>query len=424
MRTIAGHQRHRGIVLVAVLWVVVLLSVIAAVISATARTESRMGLAEAEQMRAKWACRAGIEKAIAILTDDDKTTDALTDIWADNPDELNDIQLEGCTLTIGIVDEDSKLNINMATRAQLLGLSGMTDEIVDAIIDWRDTDDEALENGAEAGYYLNTQHPYVTRNGGMRTIRELLMVKGVTETLFYGEDTNKNEQLDWNEMDGPLTPPDDNGDEVLDLGWKDFLTVYAYENNTDAEGNRRTNVNSAGMTRLMGNLGLSQANARWITQNRANGFNSVGYLISNSSPKAPVAKPADPNMVPLDLQTFAQISDKITTSNNTTIRGRVNINTATREVLVALFEGNEDLADSVIAIRGGLANGFDSLGAVVTSGAMTPTQLRQFANNMTVRSNVFTVKCTVTSQRTGAKYESEAVVDRTRDGGSILYWHD
>ena len=96
---------------------------------------------------------------------------------------------------------------------------------------------------AEAGYYENLPVPYKIRNGPLRTIRELLQVKGVTEDLLYGEDTNLNGQLDANEKDRELSPPLDNGDEVLDQGWVAFLTCYSYEKNVDAAGNARININ-------------------------------------------------------------------------------------------------------------------------------------------------------------------------------------
>jgi type II secretory pathway component PulK len=396
----ARADMKQGIVLVAVLWVVVLLAAIAAVIAASSRIESRMCLAEAEQMRAKWAMRAGVEKAIAVLTDDDKATDALTDIWADNAEELSDIELDGCTLTISISDECGKLNINAVTLEQLLALDGMTDEIADAIIDWRDSDDTEQTSGAEAGYYLNLKHPYAIRNGNLKTLRELLLAKGVTDTMFYG-------------------------DGVLTSGWKDLLTVYSYENNNDSAGNRRTNINTASQRRLQSDLGLRPAYARWITRNRSRSFTSIGGLLTDSSPKQAKANINDANDAePMDLQAFAEISDKIRTSNATTITGRINVNTASRDVLTAFFEDNSDLADAVIAARGGLGAGFESPGAIIQSGAMSLAQFRQFVNNMAVRSNVFTIKCTVTSQRTGAKYESEAVVDRGQEGSPILYWHN
>lgn len=397
--SLADTAPKKGVVLVAVMWVIVLLAAIAAVIAASSRIESRMCLAEAEQTRAKWAMRAGIEKAIAILTDDDKATDALTDIWADNAEELQDIQLDGCTLTITITDESGKLNLNTATVEQLLTLDGMTEEIADAIIDWRDSDDTEQTNGAEAGYYLNLKHPYVIRNGNFKTVRELLQVKGVTSTLFYGNGTSA-------------------------AGWKDLLTVYSYENNNDSEGNRRININSASQNRLQRDLGLRPAHARWIVRNRSRSFSSIGDLLSDNASRQARANINDANDAePLDIQTFVSISDKIRTSNATTLTGRINVNTASRDVLTALFEGDSELADMVIAARGGFSAGFESPGAIIQSGAMSVAQFKQFANNMAVRSNVFSIECVVTSTRTGAKYRCQAVVDRGQDGSPILYWH-
>ena len=51
----------------------------------------------------------------------------------------------------GLIDEASKLNLNTATRAMLEELPRMTPELAAAIIDWRDSDDEVTEGGAELG---------------------------------------------------------------------------------------------------------------------------------------------------------------------------------------------------------------------------------------------------------------------------------
>src|SRR5205085_11622798 len=92
----------------------------------------------------------------------------------------------------GCTDEAAKLNVNVATREQLMKLPHMTAPIVGAILDWRDRDENPQPDGLERGYYAALPHPYVIRNGPMRTIRELLLVRGVSKELFYGEDTNVN----------------------------------------------------------------------------------------------------------------------------------------------------------------------------------------------------------------------------------------
>lgn len=60
-------------------------------------------------------------------------------------------------------------------------------EIVDALIDWMDPDDEESEYGAESGYYRSLSTPYECRNGPITEISELLLVKGITPRLLYGE---------------------------------------------------------------------------------------------------------------------------------------------------------------------------------------------------------------------------------------------
>ena len=84
------------------------------------------------------------------------------------------------------------------------------------------------------------------------------------------------------------------------------------------------------MGRLTSQLGLSTGYARWITQNRGAGFQSIGDLLTNSATKTPNTKVNvnDANATALDMQTFIEISDKITTVGGTKISGRVNINTA------------------------------------------------------------------------------------------------
>lgn len=59
--------------------------------------------------------------------------------------------------------------------------------IIDALIDWLDPDDEESEFGAESGYYRSLAAPYECRNGPVAEVAELLLVKGITPRLLYGE---------------------------------------------------------------------------------------------------------------------------------------------------------------------------------------------------------------------------------------------
>ena len=61
-------------------------------------------------------------------------------------------------------------------------------ELLDAIRDWIDDDDEARINGAENAYYQSLSPGYTCRNGTMLAVEELLFVKGMTPELFYGDE--------------------------------------------------------------------------------------------------------------------------------------------------------------------------------------------------------------------------------------------
>jgi len=337
--------RTKGLVLVTVLWVVILLAVIVAVVGRTSRLDGKVCLARLEGLRCKWAGRAGIETAVAVLNEDPRASDNLNDLWSQNAEDFNDVELEQCFFTVRVVDEASKLNVNTATKEQLLSLPNMTEDIADAIIDWRDKDDVPSPRGAESGYYENLPYPYRIRNGRFRTIRELLMVKGVTEELLYGEDTNFNGELDYNEKDGDESPPPDNADDRLDKGWISYLTCYSYDNNNDAEGNKRININEADEKKLRKSLKIKKSYAKWIVENRSKKkYKSISDLINENSPKKEKnssGRNRDKSQ-PLDLETFSNIADKITVTNNKKIIGRVNVNTASKIVLAALLGGGDE----------------------------------------------------------------------------------
>ena len=423
-----------GLVLVAVLWVIMVLIVIAAAVGRNSRLDTKVCVVRTDEFRCKWVCRAGIERAVAVLNDDLRGSDSLTDLWSENDVDFNDVRFGECIFTVRVVDEASKMNVNIATREQLLRLEdeGMTEEIADAIIDWRDKDDTPRGGGAEAGYYKNLHYGYQIRNGRFRTIRELLLVKGVTEQLVYGEDTNLNGKLDYWERDGDESPPPDNKDNKLDRGWIAYLTCYSYDKNKDAIGNDRVNINKADEDKLTEELNISKPHAKWIVENRKdNGYKSIADLINDKSPeKAKKESEKDSEeAVPLDLQTFKDIADKITVDDDRIIPGKVNVNTAPKEVLAALLgddETAEQIADEIITHRDSLLSGMQSIGEVLDVKSVNVKTFKKIAKHITTRSDVFTIRCVGRADRgrgRGTRLQTEAVVDRSQTPCKILYWY-
>lgn len=59
--------------------------------------------------------------------------------------------------------------------------------IVNAIVDWIDKDDkeQGLES-TESSYYRGLQPSYAAKNGPLEFIEELLLIRGITEEMYYG----------------------------------------------------------------------------------------------------------------------------------------------------------------------------------------------------------------------------------------------
>jgi DNA uptake protein ComE-like DNA-binding protein len=126
----------------------------------------------------------------------------------------------------------------------LMKLPNMTDDIAWSIVDWLDPDEEPNPGGAESEYYLTRQPPYQCKNAPLDSIEELLLVKGVTPTLLFGTDRNRNGKLDPGEDDGS----------GYSLGWAAFLTVYSREPNVDSTGKPRINLNGNDLQQLYTDL--------------------------------------------------------------------------------------------------------------------------------------------------------------------------
>ena len=163
----------------------------------------------------------------------------------------------------GMSDESAKLNINTlpleksrltAARQRLLVLPGMTLQIADAILDWRDPDEEVSEFGAETSYYAAQSSARLPRQGPFEDLNELLFVRGVTAEMLYGEDQNQNGLLDPEENDGDGQTPRDNRDGILQQGWAELLTTQGCESTLRSDGRPKINLNQPVLARLYDEL--------------------------------------------------------------------------------------------------------------------------------------------------------------------------
>ena len=112
-------------------------------------------------------------------------------VWRVNV-PLPAVPFAGGQYRVYIDNESGRVNINTAERGLLqmlvehFDLSEVEKEtIVDAVLDWRDSDELHRLNGAESDYYQSLPQPYHSKNGPFDSVSELLMVRGVTPAIYY-----------------------------------------------------------------------------------------------------------------------------------------------------------------------------------------------------------------------------------------------
>lgn len=178
-------RRAQGLALVAVLWGIVLLTVMAASFSLSMQRDA--GLVRNAQQRARGLALAdaGVHYAMLMLSLPDPLKR-----WRGDGTRY-EARLPGGDVAIGILDESGKIDLNAAQEAALRALLGRAtqdprrgDALADAILDWRDPDDLKRLNGAEAREYQADNKAYVPPNKNFQALEELQMVLGMTPALY------------------------------------------------------------------------------------------------------------------------------------------------------------------------------------------------------------------------------------------------
>ncbi len=210
-------NKKGGVALILVVSILVILIAIVGEFSYSMRTELNIMRNFKEEEGAYQLARAGIERAkIEILSANDSTylylnEDGILVFGEEDENPLREDKIGSGTFSYTITDEDGKLNINSASIPQLRYVIKKTgvdmndaDTIVDSIIDWRDTNDFHMLNGAEEDYYQSLAMPYSCKDAPFDIIDELLLVKGVTHEIFFGSDGE--EERKYEGIEQYLTP--------------------------------------------------------------------------------------------------------------------------------------------------------------------------------------------------------------------------
>ncbi len=132
-----------------------------------------------------------------------------------------------------------------------------------------------------------------------------------------------------------------------------LVTTVSLERNVSAEGEERVNVNTPDPSQMVRLLGIRQSQAQSIIHYR------------RLQPDDLLHAPGEVLRADLPRSVVKEIMDKITVSEAKYNSGRVNLNTASREVLLALPGASPQFVDTLIARREEEGGGLRSIGELL-----------------------------------------------------------
>jgi general secretion pathway protein K len=236
---------RRGAALVAVMWVLVIVSMIISSFAFEMQLEARILSAQRKRLKADQLALAGIELARALI-DFEQEDPAAEKVLYEEPYKNKAVQLaDGAPIDYsevlgdGIVElridfERGRRNVREMSDdewRELFEQAGVPnvewDTLLSCLTDWEDEDELTSLNGAESDDPFYRERGYECKNAPIDTVDELLLIKEWTEEILYG------------------TPPDA---ETPISGIADQLTVW---------GDGKINPNSASREVLY-SLGLAE----------------------------------------------------------------------------------------------------------------------------------------------------------------------
>jgi DNA uptake protein ComE-like DNA-binding protein len=397
------------------MWVVLVLAGLVLVFARTMRVEAIASVNYLAALKTEELSRGAVAFVQARLQEEDEALKlegetpyeaiGLGDgyFWLLRPD-LDDDD----THYFGIRDEASKLNLNTASEEMLLKLPGMTSELAGAIIDWRDEDSEVSGSGAEKEYYLLLDEPYYAKNDYFETVEEVLLVKGADQEMLYGEDWNRNGVLDDNENDADDSAPDDNRNGSLDRGFYDYVTVYSKTPNLNSDGEQRVDVSQGGqeLASILETVVTDEFRLQQLIMDINNAtYESVLEFYLNSG---------------LTAEEFIQIEDQISVSSEEEIDGLININTASKEVLMCLPGLEESDVDALIETRSDDDTDTDSL--LWVAEVLDTDKVAAIGKYISNESSRYSADIVGVSGDGRSYCRYRVVVDASGGGFDILYW--
>ena len=171
--------------LVVVLWLVVLLSIMAAGHSRNVHTDTTLAARQVQSAKARALAEAGINHVILemLAADSDRKLPVDGSLFTARIGEED--------VTIAIRDATGFVDLNAAKPELLdatLAACGVDEtarrDLVDAILDWRDGDDLARLHGVEDDGYVAAGVAWTSRDGAFEAVDELKYLPGVSQSRY------------------------------------------------------------------------------------------------------------------------------------------------------------------------------------------------------------------------------------------------
>ncbi|MCP4590530.1 MAG: general secretion pathway protein GspK [bacterium] len=454
---------RRGLILPVVLMMLALLGLLAGTFAFQVNADCAATQALVERMQTRLAAEAGFHYVSLLLREELTDVDA----WYDNEEKLRGVLVwsseEGPSsfgpvdestaeaeeeesyapayrfsivgddpaddqsqVRYGLTDESAKLDLNVATSGQLTRLLKQVvseevsvAELVDSLLDWRDADDSPQANGAESSYYRQLTVPYRCKNAAFETVEELLMVRGFTGQILYGEDADRNGLLSANEDDGEITFPPDDEDGKLNRGLYPYVTVYARDYNRANDNRPRVVLGGSGgdSVKRLEEYFEPEEIAHLIGRTSGDGVSSLSALLDSASTNGAPS--------PFSLEDFPRIVDRCTLKPSPELRGLININTAPPIVLRSLEGLTEEDVSAIMQKRSVLSSEAKATTAwLLTQGVLEREKYDAVEGTITARGLQFSLETIGYSDHLGARTRLQIVFAMRGPSPQIVYYRD
>ena len=224
---------------------------------------------------------------------------------------------------------------------------------------------------------------------------------------------------------------DESDDDIpQEAGWSPLLTVDSSDENVNASGTTRVDIQSADQGALMQVQGMTRDVARGIVNSRGQKqFQSIADLLDVTGQagaqenRLGAANNGNGSQL-IDHDLLMRIADSVTVGNDATKSGLININTASQEVLQCLPGMDATLAHAIVSHR--QSNGFfDNIAELLKVGGVTDAIFKQVGPYLTARSETFRVISEGRISSTGTRQRIQAILHvGSREIQTISYRED